>query len=204
MALTKEQWFSKLKTMVPSWVFEGDKNNVAIFKGLAAVFHRVQLDSEEQRDQTFFDKAETEILNLHGSERGIKRLFNENNAAYSQRIKTIVNSSNVPALKAIVDSLLINGESQFIEHHSAENFLNRGAYLNRNIINFDVIYNAFTILVKQQIPEATTFFNRENFYNRESFIGSNESSLTLFQRIADAVNDNKALGTVYRLIERAT
>jgi hypothetical protein len=135
---------------------------------------------------------------------GIPRLQGETNGAYSQRIKTIINKSNLPALKAIVDSLLINGESQFIEHHSAENFFNRNAFYNRNIINYEVVYNAFTVLVNQQIPPAETFFDRENFYDREDFYGSKESSLSLFQAIADAINGSKALGTVYRLIERTT
>jgi hypothetical protein len=71
MALSKDQWFNKLKNMVPSWVFTNDTGrNTAIFKGIAAVLNRVQLDSEEQVEQTFFDSAETAILDLHGSERG--------------------------------------------------------------------------------------------------------------------------------------
>jgi hypothetical protein len=47
------------------------------------------------------------------------------------------------------------------------------------------------------------FFSRESFFDREFLNGSNESLDSIFENIVETVNNNKAFGTVYRLIERA-
>ncbi len=201
MALTKEQWLQRLKGFVPSWAAREERSE-AVFKGVAAVLTKIQEDAEDNVGQTFIDNAEGEYLDQHRIERNKPRLPGETDAAYRTRIKRIVNNSNIVALKQIVDNLLINGTSTIIEHHNASSFLNRSAFLNRNIIGFDVLYNAFTILVNKQIPDATTFLSRESFLNREETLGSNDSSIALFQSIVEAVNKEKAFGTVYRLIER--
>ena len=41
--------------------------------------------------------------------------------------------------------------------------------------------NAFSIIIDYQIPDATTFYSREDFYNREDFLGAKNSSDTVFQ-----------------------
>lgn len=204
MALTQDQWFTKLKNLVPTWVFEKDVENVAVFKGLAKVLEQTQLDAEQHLAETFIDEATSEYVELHGSERSKDRFSGENLSSYRTRIKKIVNNSNLPAIKSLVDALLIRGESTIIEHEEViGNFFNRESYLNRNIIDFDVLYNAFTILIDYQIPEPTSFFDRESFLDREFLNGSNTSSDTVFENIIKTVNENKVYGTVYRLIERA-
>jgi len=204
MALTQDQWFKKLKSMVPSWVFEKNQENVAIFKGLAKTLNQTQLDADNQIKETFIDSATDEYVEFHGEERSVDRFSAEVLSSYRERVKIIVNNSNLPAIKSLVDALLIKGESNIIEHTgSVGSYFNRGAYLNRNIIDFDVLYNAFTILIDFQIPEPNAFYNRESFLNREFLQGSNVSSDTIFANIIKAVNKNKAYGTVYRLIERA-
>lgn len=202
MALTKEEWYEKLKGQVPSWVFQSEPRNRAIFKGMAAVLAQFEQDTQAQVDETYIDRASGEFLDVHGDERDKERLAGEADGSYAARIKEIKNASNCPDLKAIVDSQLIRGESTIIENYATENFLDRGAFLNRNVIGVEVIYNAFTILVNQQIPEPSGFLNRESFLDREFLMGSNESSIELFNAIVAAVNKEKAFGTVYRLIER--
>lgn len=204
MALSKDEWFKKLKNLVPAWVFQDSAENVAIFSGIAKILEQNQQDYEAQIQETFIDTATEDYLNLHGDERSIKQFDNENISAYRERVKKIVNSSNLPAIKSLVDALLIRGESTIIEHdRSVSNFLNRGSFLDRNIIDYDVLYNAFTILIDFQIPDPETFFNRGSFLDREFIGGSNTSSDNVFKNVIDAVNENKAYGTVYRLIERA-
>jgi len=202
MALTQEQWASKLKSLVPSWVFTELNRNEAIFQATAKVLEQAQKDYELHLQESFIDSATSEYLDLHGEERSKSRFIGEPDSSYAERIKLIKNASNPPDIKTIVDAQLVNGVSTIIEHHSAENFLNRNAYLNRNIIDFEVLYNAFTILVYKQVPQTESFMNREAFLSREDFYGSNESNLNIFQNIVSAVNKEKAFGTVYRLIER--
>lgn len=206
MALSKEQWLKKLKGFVPTWVFKGDGTSEAhaIFTGMASILELSQKDAEQHIDETLIDKATSEYVDLHGDERSVFKFDMESLAGFRERVKKIVNNSNVPALKKIVDALLIRGESTIIEHNNASgNFLNRESFIDRNIIDYDVLYNAFTILIDFQIPEPTSFYGRESFLDREFLSGSSISSDTVFKNIIDAVNSNKVYGTVYRLIERA-
>lgn len=203
MALTQNQWYLKLRQLVPAWVFERENYNDAIFKGMAKALEQSQLQYENHLKETFIDTAGEEFLDIHADERSVVRLPADTTSSYRQKIKNIINNANCPSLKALVDSLLIRGESTFVEHHSIDNFMNRGAFLNRNVIGADVLYNAFTILVDFQVPDPSGFFTRESFLNREFLQGSNESLDSVFENIVETVNRNKAYGTVYRIIERA-
>ena len=190
--------------MVPTWVFERQENQDAIFRGMAAILEKAAADIEQHVTETFIDQGSDEYVELQGEERSVPRLPGEALSVYRSRVKRIVNKSNLPAIKALVDSLLIRGTSTIIEHSDQSGaFLNRGFYLNRNVLEFDVLYNAFTILIDYQIPSATSFYNRGTFLNRTFLNGSSISSDTVFKNIIQAVNKDKAFGTVYRLIERA-
>jgi hypothetical protein len=203
MALSQQQWYEKLKQLVPRWVFEKQQFNVAIFQSMAKILEESQKQYEAHLRETYIDTAGEDFLDIHADERSVERLPSDTIAMYRQKIKNILNNSNCPSLKNLVDTLLIRGESTFIEHHSAENFMDRGSFLNRNVIGVDVIYNAFTILVDYQVPDPSGFFSRESFYNREFLQGSSKSLDSVFENIVNTVNKNKAFGTVYRIIERA-
>lgn len=202
MALTQDQWYEKLKGLVQSWVTQDEKSRV-VFKAIAKAMSEQQIVAENHKEETYIDTGSDDYVALHGEERSVERLALEGLSSYRQRVKTIVNQSNVPAIKELVDALLIRGECTIIEHHEASNFLNVSSFLNRNIIDFQVLYNAFTILIDYQVPEPTSFYNAESFLNREFLNGSNISSDSVFNNVIQAVNKNKAFGTVYRLIERA-
>lgn len=202
MALTKEQWFLKLKALVPSWVFQKDGNNIAIWKGMAAILEQVQIDQENHFKETFILESSEEYLAEHGEERSKFQYPLEPLETFRERVRLIRNQSNIPDLKALVDALLIVPESVFINNYERTNFLNRGAYLNRNIIDFKFLYNAFTIIVKYQVREPESFYDREYFAGRGNFLGSYTSSSSVLNNIIKTVNEEKAYGTVYRLIER--
>lgn len=202
-----DKWFEKLKSFVPSWVL-GDENpdkerTLAVFRGAAAALQKAEDFGTGAIDDTFISTAQEPYVHRHGEERSVARLRNEPLSAYRERVKLIVNNSNIPALKNLITPLLIKGEPIFIEHFAATGgFLNRESYLNRNIIDYQVLYNAFTIIIEQQIPDAMLFCNRLNFLNNEEFIGSKTSIDSVFENVIETVNANKAFGTVYRLIER--
>ena len=201
--MSQASWYSKLKTYVPSWVFEEEEKSEAIFQGLAAVLSKVEEDYKQHIIETQIDNSTEEYIEQMGKERGILRITNESLNAYRQRVKEIVNRSNCPAIKALVDTLIINGESKIVEHDDFGLFyMNRAAYLNRGILPTELLYNAFTVFVPDQTPEPVTFLTRENFLSREDTFGSSESSLSLFQQIVSVININKAFGTVYRLYEQ--
>ena len=204
-----DKWFRKLESFVPRWVME-DKNPekekvVAIFKSAAAALQLAEDSGVEALNDTYISSAAEPYVARHGEERSAERLENEPLSSYRERIKQIVNNSNLPALRNLITPLLLKGTPTFIEHYAATGgFLNRESYLNRNIIDFQVLYNAFTIIIEEQIPDAELFASRGNFLNREEFIGSDVSIDSVFTNIIKTVNSNKAYGTVYRLIERTS
>lgn len=201
-ALTKEQWLEKLRGYVPKWVFEDEKFQLAMWKGMARVLNESQVMVDGHLSETFVDTAVGVYLAQHGSERGITQRLGESISAFRTRVKQIRSGANCADLKTLIDSFLIVGVAQIIENSDQTNFLNRDGFLNRNVINFPVTYDAFTVIVDQQVPSRDNFLNRERFLSREDFVGSNTSLLPLFESLVNAINKNKAYGVVYRLIER--
>lgn len=201
--MSQASWYEKLKSYVPSWVFEEEEKSEAIFQGLAAVLDRVDGDYRQHILETQIDNSSEEYLKQMGKERGIFQLTGEPISAYRQRVKEIVNRSNCPLIKAIVDSIIINGESIIVEHDNfGLYYMNRAAYLNRGLLPTELLYNAYTVFVPDQTPQPVTFLSRESFLSREETLGSSESSILLFQHIVEALNINKGFGTVYRLYEQ--
>ena len=199
---TQEQWFERLKGWVPSWFFEEEEYNVAVFQAIAAVLARLDLAGLEHVSQTYIDQAEAGFLDEHGNERTVPRGPGELDNNYRVRIRNIANTSSCPSIKQIVDALLDVGEATIVEDFEAQIFLNREVFYNRGYIFLIPIKDTFSIIVDKQVHAPYSFYDREYFYTRESFIGTNESSIELFELIVEAVNRAKALGTLYRVIER--
>lgn len=202
MAKTKQQWYERLKGWLPTWWFEKTQNQEAILMGMAAVLEKLELSLDDHIKETFIIQANGAYLDEHGSERNVARNSLELDSTYSNRIRNIVNTTNLPAIKAAVDALLEVGESTIHEDWEGSAFFSREYFYDRGDIMIDAIVNTFSIIVDRQVHAPYSFYSRENFCDREDFIGKNESSLELFQLIIDLVNRNKALGTLYRVIER--
>lgn len=204
MALTQAQWYEKLKTWIPGWWFEETGYNEAVLQGLAAVFSASQQNGDDHQAQTYITRADAPFLDAHGDERNVERLPSESNLTYSTRIRNIVNQSNLPDLKSLVDAVLIAGESTFFEHADLRThaFFNRESFYNRREIYTDLSYNVFSIVLEKQLHEPYSFLNREYFTNRLDFAGSNESSQDVFDQVAAIVNKAKAGGVMYRITER--
>lgn len=200
---SQEDWYKKLKSFVPGWFFEEEEQiNEAVFQGLAALFSELELRADEHQAETFILQADSGYLDEHGFERNLTRGDGELDPPFAERIRNIINTSNRPAIKALVDALLEVGESTVVEDFDHNLYFNRESFFNRGEIFIDAIYNVFSIIVDRQVHAPYSFYDREYFYTREDFIGTNESSLKLFELIVDAVNRAKALGTLYRLVER--
>jgi hypothetical protein len=210
MALTPEQWFQKLKGLVPSWFFSRNQHQEAHFRTTAKILSDIQAEGEATQQQTFIAQASGGVVDLHGDERSIVRIElpddeMEEDGEYSFRVRNIINQSDVHNIKRIVDGLLLVGECVIIESGDANGaYLNRGLFLNRGqfLLN-EFPYNVFTILVDKQVHPPYMFLDRGHFLNREDFIGSNEVPEGLYSSIQEAVDTVKALGVLYKIIERA-
>ena len=203
MALTKEQWKEKLKSFFPKWYFEEEENQDAHISGIAALFAQLDSDIDAHIAEAFIQTSNDLYLDAHGGERTIPRLDGEKDSEYRARVRNLANQSNKQAIKAIVDALLMVGECTIIEDFEAGVYCNRENFVNRGAIIFDPkILNTFSIIVDKQIHEPYSFVDREYFCNRENFIGTITSSSYVFNLLVEAVNNAKALGTLYRVIER--
>lgn len=204
MARTKEEWFQTLKSWVPEWFFERDANNQGLFYAMAEILTLQGVEIEDTISQTFIDQADGSYLDLHGDERNVDRLSGEFDTQYAVRIKSksLLSQLSKPALLAIINQLLIKGQAAIKEDWEGGTFFNRESFFNRGEIVIQPIENTFTIVVDRQLHDPYSFFNREYFVSRGDFIGTTESSDYVFQLILNAVNDNKAFGTLYRIIER--
>lgn len=203
-AKSQEVWFNQLKSWVPSWWFSEIGIQEAHFQALAKVLSTIEQSMLDTVNDTFIDRASEEYLDLHGHERLVYREQGEPNSLFSIRVKTKSLKSQVAKqdLVRIINQFLIRGQASIKEDFEGSVFYDRGSYFNRAEILLEPAENTFTIVVDKQIHEPWSFFSREFFFNREGFIGSSESAEDIFQLIIRAVDDNKAAGVFYRIIER--
>lgn len=204
MAKTQAQWFEQLKAWVPEWFFEKEENNVAIMQALARILAESEADVADQKKQTFILESDSPYLDLHGFERSVTRLIGELNPPYAKRVrlKSLVSQLSKPSLLTIINGLLIKGVASIREDFSGSIFSDRDEFCNRGSIIIEPIENTFSILVDKQIRDPYSFADREFFCDRESFVGDADSDEGIFELIAAAVNENKAFGALYRIIER--
>jgi len=201
--MTKLEWFEKLKNFLPSWVFAQDEPLMrAHFMGLASCLEALDEEAREHLKQTFIETSTEDFLDAHGGERGILRSIGEYDRAYQARVRSLSNQSNFQAIKRLVDSLLIRGQCQINEDWNEDNFFGRANFFDRASVFISPVHDSFSIIVSKQIREPESFYSQGVFANRGGVFGSNESSLILFELIMNAVNQAKAAGTFYRIIER--
>lgn len=203
--LSQDQWYQKLRSWVPRWFFETEYYNVAVFNAIAKILSTTQDKADQHFVETFILQSHGEFLDAHGDERNIPRITGEPDPLYARRVQQIVNNSNKPDIKALVDALLITGESKIIEHQMDGIYCNRGSYLNRREVFTDRrLYNYFTVLIPPQIPQSNSFLNRKMYNNRGHYLGSiGPLSIDLLLAIINAsINKARAAGVFYRIIEQ--
>jgi hypothetical protein len=203
--LNQDQWYNKLKSWVPSWFFESEFYNVAIFKAVAKLLSLTQESGDAHFAETFILQAGDGFLDTHGEERNILRLEGEPNYLYAKRVQNIINSSNKPAIKALVDALLIVGECKIVEHMTDGVFCNRGSFLNRDDVFTDRRhYNYFSVIIPPQIPQSNSYLNREMYASRGHYAGSlGPLDIDLLLAIINvSINKARAAGVFYRILEQ--
>lgn len=203
--LNKDQWFSKLKSWVPRWFFETEQYQVAIFKAIAKLLATLGESADDHFNLTFLTRAPGEYLDAHGDERNVKRITGEPDALYVKRVQQIVNMSDRPDIKNIIDALLITGESTIIEHGTDGPFYDRDAYYDRQFVYLGRrYYNYFTVLIDKQIPITDLFYDRAGFYDRKGWLGTIGALPVelILAIIVAAVEKARAAGVAWRLIEQ--
>ena len=200
--MTQAQWYEKLKSFVPGWWFQDVDNQEAWFQAWSLMLSQLDTTVDSHITETFICQSEAAYLNEHGLERNLTRFSGELDSQFCERVRNITNTTSCPAIKAIVDALLEVGEALIRDDYDSYLFYDRENFYSRGELWIDEIWNAFSIIVDKQVHPPYSFYDREYFFDREDFYGQRDSRLELFELIVEAVNRSKALGTVYRLLER--
>ena len=201
--LTPDEWFAKLRKVVPSWVTgQPDGYAETYLRGLATALSAAQERQDQHFDATFILKARGGTLEVYGTERSVERLPGEVDAQYAVRVQNVFNQSSTQALAALVNKVLINGQCRIREDFEGELFCSRNTYASRAcVFTSDISWNTITIVIDNQRPDAEAFADRSYFCDRDAFANSYLSSEYVFQLIKKVVDDSKAFGTLYRVIE---
>ncbi len=199
--LTKSQWKAKLNSFYPRWFFHTEENQDAFIEGVAAIFNQLDQDVSDHIDETFIQTSNDYYLDAHGGERKLERISGELDTQYRLRVRNMGNKTSKATIKEIVDSFLYTGESTILEDWNPTNYVNREAFVDRGTVIIDSIHNAFTILIDNQSHDPYFFVDREYFVDRSNYVGVSIPDEYLFNIISAAVDDAKALGTLYRIIE---
>ncbi len=150
MGLTKAQWYSKLRALLPQWYWETEGNQVAHAKGLAKILEQTQADADDHFDETFISDATGDFLDLHGEERGIPRLTGELDDTYRERIRNISNRGNITAIEALVAAIVTDESAVVREHWKDLPCFDRTSYLNRRETFMKVTRNFFSVVLDAQ------------------------------------------------------
>lgn len=205
MALTQQEWYDKLKNFVPTWWFsQGGAYTPALFWAMAAVFTQLEEDSHDQFVSTFFTTSEAPVLDIIGYERQVDRISGEADALYVARVQNITSHSNVPDIKALVDSLLIVPGCEILEAPDDSPYCSRGAYCSRNTFMMELRQNYFLVVLPRQVHAPYSFTSRSYFCSRSAFAGSVDVTSGIFPTIIAAVDAVKAFGVMWGMVERAS
>jgi len=202
MALSREQWLSKIQTWVPTWFWEREQYNVAVFAALAATAASAQADAEGMVSETFLEEAAGAYLDLHGLERSVERVEDETDATYRPRIQNLISSTTKARIKEIVDKVLAEGECEVREGFQDLLFCDRDQYCDDDEPLIDQTFNFFLILVDRQAPDPLSFVDRSDYADRDTFASYDSGSSSVYERVVSAVNKTKALGVTYMIVER--
>jgi hypothetical protein len=154
VALTKSQWFAKLKRWVPTWFWETENYNSAAFNGVADALSELQTEVDYHIDQTKLLDAEGEYLDQHGSERTITRFTGESDAAYAIRIQNLSNPSNPDDIEAMLDAVIAPGTRYIIrEMPVGLMFAKNRCFATRKWVTSGCKYNEFSIVIEPQTQQ---------------------------------------------------
>jgi hypothetical protein len=203
MALTKNEWAAKIRKFVPSWWFQSDVVVKALFDAASAIFSRVDNDIDDSFAATFILESTSPTLDVLGDERGTTRNSGEADASYAIRVQQITSKTDKPDIQAVIDALLLNPPCVIQEAPFDNAYFHRNAYCKRGNRFSEFRRNYFLIIVPSQHHAQYSFFGRNAYMGRLSFIGSSSSTSTILTSVISAVDKMKAFGVMYGIVEKS-
>lgn len=201
--MTKAQWYSKIRSFLPEWFFQNESLQKAVLSGISRGLEELTEECAQKAfESTFILRAEGEFLVALGSERSKAMLDGEKIENYRTRVRRITSHSDVVSLKAIVDSLLLIPGCEIRQAPQDSPYVSRGSFCSRGDMVLELTDNYFLIVVPRQTHAPYSFADRANFTSRFDFVGSETITVDVFNSVVQAVNDAKAKGVMWGLIEK--
>lgn len=200
---TQAQWFAKLCKFVPSWHFEQQNYEVARFQAMAAVLAGLDDDAQDHFNAVFITRAPSPVLQDLGAERGLTQNVGESNIAFALRIQQITSHTDKPDIQATINSLLLIGTCKILEVPEDSPYCSRLACCTRDNLILEARRNYFLVQIPPQIHAPYSFCARSYFNARLNFVGSQDSTGTIFASIIAAINNEKAFGVMYGVVEKS-
>jgi len=200
---TTLQWLKKIRRFVPSWWFTNEKYAPAVFQAFSSELSGIQEDSDDHFKATFLLQATSPALDAHGAERNKTRLLGESDSIYALRIQRITSQTFRTAIEALVNSLLLVGPCEIFEAPFDSPFCSRSFFCSRGTLLTNVRINFFWIVVPKQLHNPYSFVSRSVFCSRLYFAGSLDVTEIVFNSIIKAVDEMKAFGVMYGVVEKA-
>lgn len=203
-ARTTDEWYEHIATFIPGWQLSEDVHfNRAAIRSMAGLFARLEQDADDHFDQTFIMKATGAILALHGAEVGKDPIPGETQAAYRLRIQRVRNSSDKASILAAVNALLPVGPAVIVEAQKDAPYCSRGVFCSRGTRLMSFPRNFFLIIVPSQGHTPWSSLNRDAYANRGSYVGTLVPISQAYTNIIAAVNEMKAFGVLYGIVEKS-
>jgi len=200
--LAKADWYAKLKTFVPTWVWEEEVLTLAWGSALAKCCEQLQVKLAQHISDTFIMQSAAGVLDSHGAERSVTRLTGELDTTYAVRVQNLFNQSNEPALIALINKVLVAGFARIQDDFNSTPCCNRSFFASRAAIFLSSpMTNGWSVVVNKQTHAPYSFCDRSYFANRSNFVGTCVSLDSVFTSIKQICDDNKAMGTLYRIYE---
>lgn len=198
---TKAEWIEKIQSWVPGWFYQDRPIEAASISALAKVLADAEAGAIDEVRKTFIMESSGPYLSLHAQERSVEAIEGETLEEYRARVRdsNLRSKANIPALLEMISRVLIRGKATSYEDYQGSCPLSRGSFLGRRSVIFSQHKDTVTFLVDRQKHEPYCFVG--DMFIGDSFVGSAESAESVFRKILEIVKENKAFGTLFRIVE---
>ena len=175
-------WEEKIRSWLPRHFKAVD--NDAIILALAKVFDTLQGDLSDYIDQTFITEANSEYLNVHGLERGFRRINYgtaqspnlESDTDFANRVRRIkYNRSkahiidNVRSVLGVTGVRVVNDYDSNVLDNTDQRAntvtVTGGTYGNQGPLDLKKRFNCFSVMIDTPERPPLAFFDSEDFYD---------------------------------------
>lgn len=116
MARDQAAMRSHIETMLPGWARESEAIFDSVITAFAAIFADVESRQEAHHDRTMTLTADGSWLDELGAERSVFRYDGESDESFRPRVRQFTIGVTLPAIKKLVELLLLFGEAEIEEH----------------------------------------------------------------------------------------